>query len=151
MRRIALILAVTAFLLPPAAAQAGGFATVGLEPLPDAIPAGAPWTVRLTVLQHGRTPLVGVEPTVWIARGERRAFFPATPTGEPGVYRAVVRFPAPGRWDVEVDDGFVPGLPRHGFPAVEVTPGVPVAAPALGAAILDALAGYVAAAVRASA
>ncbi len=121
-----MVLAVTGSLLAPAGAGAGGFATVGLAPLPATLPAGAPWTVRLTVLQHGRTPLPGLEPTVLIARGERRASFTAVPTREPGVYRAVVRFPSPGRWDVEVDDGFIPGMPRHSFPPVAVAPAAPV-------------------------
>jgi len=30
----------------------------------------------------------------------------ARPTGEPGMYRARVVFPAPGRWRFAVDDGF---------------------------------------------
>ena len=121
MRYVAVVLTLAASVAWPATAGAGGFATVGLDPLPASLPAGEPWTVELTILQHGRTPLDGVEPTVWITRGEREAFFEASPTGRPGVYRTTVRFPDPGRWDVEVDDGFVPGMPRHGFRPVEVT------------------------------
>ena len=101
-------------------AFAGGFATVGLDSIPARVAAGAPWTVRMTVLQHGVTPLTDLEPAVLVASGGRSARFAAVPAGRPGVYRATVVFPAAGRWSVTVDDGFVHA--EHTFPAVEVGP-----------------------------
>jgi hypothetical protein len=87
----------------PAAAGAGGWATVGLEPPPDGIRSGEPWVATITVLQHGLTPLEGIDPTLTIreARGAVRSFR-ATPTSKPGVYRARVIFPSgpvPRWWD----------------------------------------------------
>lgn len=93
--------------LVPAAARAGGWATVGLSSLPDGIETGEPWVVDLRVLQHGRTPLDGVHPRVLLSGpgGVRRAVA-ARPTGEPGVYRARVVFGSGGRWRFAVDDRF---------------------------------------------
>jgi hypothetical protein len=114
------VLAVTAAALSaPAGAGAGGWATVGLDPLPDGVAPGEPWSVDLTILQHGVTPLEGVEPRVIVRRaggGERRAF-PARATEEPGVYRATVVFASAGTWNYAVDDGF---SATHTYPPVSI-------------------------------
>src|SRR4051794_26132387 len=92
----------------PAAAVAGGFATVGLSSLPDGTAPGGAWDVRLTILQHGRTPLGGLHPVVAIRSADGRVTrsFAATSAGRPGLYRARVVFPAAGRWRYEIRDGF---------------------------------------------
>jgi hypothetical protein len=134
------------------AAQAGGWATVGIEPLPDGASAGREWAVQVTVLQHGVTPLEGVRPVVGITgpAGDRREFG-AEATSEPGVYRANVVFPKAGRWTVDVHDGFTQfgGAQTHTFGAFEIAPAGPNAFPTwlvvLGAlAALAALAAAVA-------
>lgn len=112
---ITITLAALAF---PAAAAAGGFATAGLAPPPDGIQAGDTWKAEMTILQHGRTPLEGVQPSVTI-RGPETATFPAKPTGKPGVYVANVVFPAAGTYRYEVDDGF---SQVHTFAPFEVGP-----------------------------
>lgn len=124
---------VAAGLFAPATAAAGGFATVGVTPPPQSAAPGTPWHAEVTILQHGRTPLDGVKPSITIARtsggGERT--FAARPTGRPGVYRARVVFPAAGRWTYVVDDGF---SARHEFPAVVVGgPGATASGPAAAA------------------
>ena len=68
MRRLVAALAVAAVLLP-AAALAGGWATVQLSSTPKGAQAGMLWVVNLTVLQHGVTPLAGVRPEIRIAQG----------------------------------------------------------------------------------
>jgi hypothetical protein len=125
MRR--LLLAVGLLLVVAPAAYAGGWATVSLSSTPAGTHSGAPWTVDITVLQHGRTPLQDVEPAVIITSGDATKTFAAKPTGKPGVYRAEVVFPSAGRWEYQVDDGFVP--PTHTFPAVQIgaAPAVPAA------------------------
>jgi hypothetical protein len=112
MRKLLAALAVS--LLLPSAAAAGGFATVGLDSPPD---GGRTWRVELTILQHGRTPLDGLDPKVIVERGSVRRVFAAEPAGESGVYRAEVVFPAPGTWHYVVDDGF---SATHTFPPVRV-------------------------------
>jgi len=120
-------LAIALLLFAPAVASAGGFATAGLSSTPDGVAPGQPWQVDITVLQHGRTPLVGVTPRVQISRGDTTREFAAKPTGEPGVYRARVVFPSAGSWDYQVLDGFNDQLP-HTFPAVRIGDGAAAAA-----------------------
>ena len=107
-------LAAVVLALAPASASAGGFATVGVEPLPD---GSRSWDAQLTILQHGRTPLDGVHPRVIVERGSVRRSFAARPAGRPGVYHAEVVFPSPGTWAYAVDDGF---SMTHTFPPVQV-------------------------------
>jgi len=108
-----LLLAVLFLLAAAPAAQAGGFATVGL----DSTPSGTDWPVEITVLQHGRTPMDNVTPRVVIQQGRTTRTFAGEPTGKPGVYAAHVVFPGGGRWEYSVLDGFTDLLP-HTFPAV---------------------------------
>jgi hypothetical protein len=131
-RRLLLLLIPLALLIAAPPAFGGGWATVGLSSTPAGTPPGEPWNVDLTLLQHGRTPLQGVTPTIHIRSGDATRQFTAEPTAKPGVYHARVVFPNAGRWTYEVDDGFVSDF-RHTFPAVEIgeggSPAAPVAAP----------------------
>jgi hypothetical protein len=97
-----------ALLVLPAVAGAGGFATVGLSSLPDGTAPGTPWHVTLTILQHGRTPMSDLRPTVRVASadGQTVRTFAARSTGKAGRYTADVVFPSAGRWRYSVDDGF---------------------------------------------
>src|ERR671914_808482 len=98
--RIALLAVIAAALAAPSAATAGGWATVGFDPPPDGLQPGEPWEVDLTVLQHGRTPLEGVQPRVIVEHeaGDGQSTSPARPTAKPGVYRATVVFKSAGTW-----------------------------------------------------
>ena len=131
MRRMLMLLVPLALLVAAPSAHAGGWATVGLSSTPAGTPPGEPWDVDLTILQHGRTPLEGVTPTVYISSEDTTKAFTARPTGKPGVYRARVVFPTAGRWTYAVNDGFVTDY-RHTFPAVQIgdgagSPAVPAA------------------------
>ena len=137
-------------------AAAGGWATAGLAPPPDDVRAGDTWLARVTILQHGRTPLAGVEPTVTIrneSTGQTRTF-PARPTNQVGVYEANVEFPTAGTWRYEVHDGFTQygGAKTHTFGAVPVGPGsdgsLAIWEGLLGAAAVLALAGIAIALLR---
>jgi hypothetical protein len=131
-RRLSLLvpLALALAALTAPAAHAGGFATAGLSSMPTGVGPGQPWKVELTVLQHGRTPMAGLEPRIVIRSGDTRREFVAVPAGKPGVYRAEVVFPAAGTWSYEVLDGFNNDLP-HTFPAVRIgSDTVSAAAPA---------------------
>jgi hypothetical protein len=120
--RTLLILTFTALALP-AAALGGGFATAGVGPPSDGLGAGDTWHAKITLLQHGITPLQGVSPTITI-RGPETRTFAARPTEDPGVYVADVVFPTAGSYRYEVDDGF---SQVHSFAAVRI--GGPEAAP----------------------
>jgi hypothetical protein len=115
----AVVVAVAALVLA-APAAAGGWATAGLGPPPGGLGAGETWNAEVTILQHGVTPLEGVQPTL-IIRNDRGVVrrFPAKPTGEPGVYAAKVKFPSTGTWQYQVDDGF---SRTHSFAPVQIGP-----------------------------
>ena len=110
MNRFTLVtaMALAVALLAPSTSLGGGWATVGLSSLPDGAQPGEPWVVDLTVLQHGRTPLEGVQPRVLIrgADGGAEKAFAAKSTERAGVYRARVVFPSAGRFAYAVDDDF---------------------------------------------
>jgi hypothetical protein len=113
MRRVGLAVALLLLFAP--AAYAGGWATVSLSSTPKA----QDWTVDVTVLQHGRTPLSDLHPVVTISNGTVTKDFAAQATGKPGVYRADVVFPSAGRWTYQIDDGFISQMP-HTYPPVQI-------------------------------
>jgi hypothetical protein len=120
-RRLALVAAVGA-LAVPAVAWAGGWATVQLSSTPTGATAGVPWKVRITVLQHGITPLDDVEPYVRIRKGQLTRTFAAKATPQNGVYAARVVFPSAGTWRYAVWDGFVEygGARMHTYAPVRI-------------------------------
>jgi hypothetical protein len=134
MRRSLLVLAAASALVLAGTAAAGGWATVQLSSTPRGLSAGEPWVVNITVLQHGRTPLDGLKPTLTIRKSVPRTTsgaakgrptirtFAARPTGRPGVYRARVVFPSAGTWRYEVYDGFVEygGARTHTYSPVRI-------------------------------
>lgn len=108
MRYLIVLATIATALVASAAAAGGGWATVGLDPLPTGVGPGEPWNPKLTVLQHGRTPLTGLRPTITITldeTGEARQFA-AIETDEPGVYEASVVFPEAGSWRIVADSTF---------------------------------------------
>jgi hypothetical protein len=126
MKKLLLVLAVAAVSVP--AASAGGWATVGLSSLPPSgLEANQNWPVDITVLQHGETPLAGVTPIVRVRDdgGKVVGSFTAAPTGQTGVYRAVVTFPGEGTYSYEVYDGFgtYGGARTHTFKPVAIVAG----------------------------
>jgi YtkA-like len=126
MRKLLIAIAATAALAFPASTAAGGWATAGLGPPDDGLKAGDTWNAEVTILQHGQTPLSGVQPTVTIRNDKGSTHtFAARPTGEPGVYEAQVRFPSGGTWSYEVYDGFEQygGAQTHTFGPVAIAPG----------------------------
>ena len=126
MRTLLLTLAAVGALAVAGTASAGGWATAGVSPPPDDPTAGSTWEAKITILQHGQTPLVGVSPTIsLIGKGGQRETFSTKPTDEPGVYLAKVKFPAAGSWSYEVYDGFgeYGGAQTHTFGAISVGSG----------------------------
>ena len=132
MRRLLIVALAAGALVQAGTASAGCWATVGLAPPPDGIAPGDTWTARLTVLQHGRTPLPDAKtarPTLTIVNdttGAQRTFV-AQPTKDPTVFSTQVVFPSAGSWRYEVFDGFTtwqgepaPCAQTHTFSAVTV-------------------------------
>jgi hypothetical protein len=119
MKRLLLAAVAFAALAAVPSAQAGCWATVKLSSLPTSLI----WNVRVTPLQHGRTPLPAAKPRIEIRRGNGAwRSFAARPTTRAGVFRARVVFPAAGTWRFRVWDGFEPNCARyHTYAPVTVT------------------------------
>ncbi|HXG74952.1 MAG TPA: hypothetical protein VNJ53_00110 [Gaiellaceae bacterium] len=147
MRSLIVLGAVCAFLLAPAGASGGGWATVGFEPLPDGVAAGATWAPTIVIKQHGVRPLSGLQPVVTIREaktGATRAFT-AVAGDAAGSYRAEVVFPSEGSWHVRIESGFGDSHVTYGPVAVgaeTAPPAEPGSFPTAGvlAAALAALA-----------
>jgi hypothetical protein len=119
MRVIVVLGALVAALAAVPAASAGGWATVGFQPLPDGTSAGQTWSPTIFVKQHGVTPLAGLQPTVEISDGSGAVeTFATSETSEAGVYEADVVFPAQGDWTVTVHSGFGDSQTTYGPVAV---------------------------------
>jgi len=98
--RIALALVVLLSLVYALPAFAGGWAVITLDELPTDVVAGEPLTIGFTVLQHGKTPMAGLNPTVraTLLKDEQFAVR-ASPDGELGHYTATLTFPIEGEWN----------------------------------------------------
>jgi hypothetical protein len=138
-KRLLLGLALAGLLLP-GAALGGGVATVPVSSLPAGTDAGGTWTPTMTILQHGVTPLDGLQPAVRIT-DEAGAIttFAAKPAGEPGTYLAEVTFPSAGTWRFEIWDGF---SQTHTYSPVTIGDGGDASFPTapVGGVVLAALA-----------
>jgi hypothetical protein len=121
MRYLIALSAVVVALASVGAAAGGGWATVGFAPLPDGTAAGEVWKPDITVLQHGRTPLGGLNPVVTITSDSDLETFTARETSEVGVYEAEVVFPTNGDWRIVIDSGFGESTVTYG--PVTIGPG----------------------------
>jgi len=79
---------------------AGGWAVITLDELPSNIVAGEPLRIGFTVLQHGRTPMTNLEPTITakLSFDEKLVVY-AEPEGKPGHYVTTLTFPKEGEWE----------------------------------------------------
>ena len=124
MRHLIVVATVAAALIAASAASAGGWATVGLDPLPDGVAPGDPWNTSMTIKQHGMTPLTGLSPTITITlvdSGLTKEFV-ATETDAPGVYAASVVFPEDGQWRIVADSTFGESRLTYGPVLIEQPP-----------------------------
>jgi len=97
--RIALSLALLLSLVFAIPVFAGGWAVITLDEFPAGIVAGEPLTIGFTVLQHGKTPMIGLYPTITANLYKEQEFVVnAEPEGKPGHYTATLMFPKEGEW-----------------------------------------------------
>lgn len=130
-----LVTVVIAGFLLPAPAQAGGWAATVLDPLPEQLKPGTPYTVGMWVLQHGSHPFEGkLGPVSLTLTGDPGTVtYPAVALIEPAHYAAAIVAPRPGVYKVVAMQGFfapydvgtltVPG----GFAAAPMPPPMPFA------------------------
>ncbi|HEX2998147.1 MAG TPA: cytochrome c [Anaerolineales bacterium] len=78
----------------------GGWAVITLDALPTDVVAGEPIAIGFTVLQHGKTPMTDINPTVSaMLSADEKFVVHAEPEGEPGHYTATLTFPKEGNWE----------------------------------------------------
>lgn len=142
MRYLVAVATIATALIASSAASAGGWATVGLDPLPTGVGPGDTWNTDMTILQHGMTPLTGLSPTITITEEETGLTeqFVATETDAPGVYRASVVFPEAGSWNIVADSTFGDSRLTYGPVSIEPGPGTGVGASGRDIPVLPLLA-----------
>jgi hypothetical protein len=111
---IALVFAIPAY--------AGGWAVITLDELPTSVISGEPLTIGFTVLQHGKTPMDGLEPTITASlSGGEKFTVNAQPEGKTGHYSASLTFPKEGNWEWSIQ-AFSMDQP---MPVLTVAPSIP--------------------------
>jgi hypothetical protein len=79
---------------------AGGWAVITLDELPSNVVAGEPVTIGFMVLQHGRTPMAGLYPTITAQLSPAETMsISAESDGKTGHYVATLTFPKEGNWE----------------------------------------------------
>jgi hypothetical protein len=106
MRLLAARFAAVAIALTALSAFFGGWATITVEDLPDAVVTGAATTLTFTVRQHGVAPLPDLEPKIEARLGRRTVEARAVARGPQGRYSASLAFPEAGEWTITVHSGF---------------------------------------------
>jgi len=105
-RRIPLLVVLTAALVLAwsVPAVAGGWAVITLDSWPENVTAGKPVEVILTVRQHGRTLMEGLEVTLtgYHPASKRSILVKAQELKQPGQYAASLVFPEAGNWEWSV-------------------------------------------------
>ena len=86
--------------------QAGGWAIVTVEELPERIVAAENVPLRFSVRQHGQRLVAGLQPEIEFTFGARSGRVAAEPMDRTGYYTAVIRLPEPGLWRLTIHSGF---------------------------------------------
>ena len=98
--RISIALALLLSVVLAIPAFAGGWAIITLDELPTGVVAGEPFNIGFTVLQHGKTPMDGLDPTITATSSNSESFVVhAKPEGETGHYAATLTLPKEGSWN----------------------------------------------------
>lgn len=93
-------------LLSAAALNAGGWAVVTLDALPDRVEAGRPVPLTFMVRQHGTNPLAGLKPWIEASAGGSRVSSDATAATVTGRYTATLTLPRADDWSITIHSGF---------------------------------------------
>ena len=98
--RISIALALLLSVVLAIPAFAGGWAVITLDELPTGVVAGEPFNIGFIVLQHGKTPMDGLDPTITATSSNSESFVVhAKPDGETGHYAATLTLPKEGSWN----------------------------------------------------
>lgn len=111
-------------------AIAGGWASIELDELPGGISAGEAFTVKFTVLQHGVSPMDGLEPVIHASLpGSKTSLdFQAENAKGEGRYQVTLNLPEAGEWIWSIK-AFTMNQP---MPPIQVSTSSPIASNVTG-------------------
>jgi hypothetical protein len=102
--RISIGIAILMSLVLALPAFAGGWAVITLDELPTNVVAGEPINIGFTVLQHGRTPMLDLSPTITAKSSNADSMVVnAEAEGDPGHYAATLTFSKAGNWSWSIN------------------------------------------------
>ena len=103
----ALRLVAPGLILPALTGNAGGWAVITLDDLPEYAAVGTPVELSFTIRQHGFTPLDDLRPGIEATGpGQTTATGLITKADSPGSYAARLSLPAQGEWSIRIHSGF---------------------------------------------
>jgi mono/diheme cytochrome c family protein len=102
----ALRVLVPGLLLPAFMTNAGGWAVITVDDLPDHAVAGKPVTLSYMVRQHGEEPIGDLRGQVEAVSGRARISATVRPTATRGQYGASLTLPRAGEWTITIRSGF---------------------------------------------
>ncbi len=109
-------------------AFAGGWAVITVDKLPSGVVAGEPFEIGFTVLQHGKTPMTDIHPTITATlSGSDKFVVNAEDEGKPGHYVATLTFPKEGNWSWSI----------QAFTMDQAMPELSIAEPVAGSVVLN--------------
>ncbi|HJQ66206.1 MAG TPA: cytochrome c [Gemmatimonadales bacterium] len=86
--------------------NAGGWAVITVEELPNEIVVGRPVTLTYSVRQHGRSLLSGLNGSIEAQSAGQTIREEASPGMDVGQYNVTLTLPRPGTWTLTVRSGF---------------------------------------------
>jgi mono/diheme cytochrome c family protein len=97
---------IMALLTTLATTNAGGWAVITVEDLPNEIFVGRPVTLTYAVRQHGRTLLSGLRGSIDAQATGQTIREAAVPGENAGRYSVTFTLPKPGTWTITIHSGF---------------------------------------------
>ncbi len=86
--------------------NAGGWAVITVEELPNEFVMGRPVTLTYSVRQHGRTLLSGLRGSIEAQAAGQTVHEAASPGMDAGQYNVTFTLPRPGSWTITIHSGF---------------------------------------------
>jgi len=86
--------------------NAGGWAVITVEELPNEMVVGQPVTLTYSVRQHGRTLMTGLNGSIEAQSAGQTIREQAAPGNGVGQYNVTLTLPRPGTWTLTVRSGF---------------------------------------------
>lgn len=105
-RRLSVLILGAGMLIAASTLDAGGWAVITVDDLPDRLVASQPFDLTFTVRQHGARPIPGLSPKIQATAGDQEIAADARGTGRAGQYAASLTLPRAAEWTITIHSGF---------------------------------------------